>query len=111
MAGGTDVPVLIDGDSRPSTDLLRNPAATLVLLGADQDVSGISFGFEGKGLGITTRRVGEGSDAVDPEGRLAGSVGLQGDGLVLVRPDGVIAAVADDPGEIQDWCQSRLTAS
>ena len=106
-----DVLISINSDSRPSTDLLRNSAATLVILGADQEVSGISFGFEGKGFDITTRRVGEGSDAEDPDGKLAGSVGLSGDGLVLVRPDGVIAAVAEDQAGIQDWCESRLTAS
>ncbi|MCH2134397.1 MAG: FAD-dependent oxidoreductase [Phycisphaerales bacterium] len=99
---------LIDfgGTNRPATDLLRNPHATLVVFGPDQSLPPITMGAGGAGLEVTVRRVGDGGDATDAGGRLAAALGLDASGLVLVRPDGIIAVTSEDIGEVQAWCES-----
>ncbi|MEE2906742.1 MAG: FAD-dependent monooxygenase, partial [Planctomycetota bacterium] len=100
--------ISMNGQEMSSTHLLRNAGPTVVVFGDDQDLSGLTFGFDGKGMPVVKKRVGSGGDAEDSEGVLARTLGLHDGGLVLVRPDGVIAAVGQEAGELQAWCQDRL---
>jgi 2-polyprenyl-6-methoxyphenol hydroxylase-like FAD-dependent oxidoreductase len=71
-------------------DLLRGPHWTL-LRGPDApDVASRP--------GLTSVRVGPDGDFVDDAGHFADAYGLAPDGMVLVRPDGYVAAVAG-PGD------------
>jgi 2-polyprenyl-6-methoxyphenol hydroxylase-like FAD-dependent oxidoreductase len=104
-----DAPVrLPDGSVGSCYRLFRGAQAAAVMLGAAaQGDAPAELGVGGPP--IAARRIGPGLDAEDHEGRLAAALGID-DGLVLVRPDGVIATVgtADDA---RAWMRERLAAA
>ncbi|MDG2424592.1 MAG: FAD-dependent monooxygenase [Phycisphaerales bacterium] len=106
--GFPDRLVSVSGLPSSSTCLLRDVGPTVVIFGEQCDLGSLSFGLEGNGLPIAIKRVGPGGDAEDPKGALAHAMGLTDGGMVLVRPDGVIAAVGDTVAELSAWCQDRL---
>ena len=109
--GFPDRLIKVDGKICSSTCLLSNPGPTIILLGEGIDVSGVSFGYESASMPITIRRVAPGESAEDESGLLARSLGLHDGGAVLVRPDGVIAAVGTTVQPLQAWCHDRLLAN
>jgi hypothetical protein len=103
-----DAPVLLaDGAPGSSYRLLRGAQATVLLMGRAAEGGAPDELGEG-GFPIAVRRVGPGLDADDPEGRLAAALGID-DGVVLLRPDGVIATVGTADGA-RAWMRDRLPA-
>ena len=100
-----DVPLTYPDGPWSSYRLLRGSEATLVAAepGAGE---GPAPGFGGAGgFPVTVRRIGPGLDAEDPDGRLADALGAA---AVLVRPDGVVASVVDEPAGARAWVEERL---
>jgi len=103
--GFPDVPLRFPEGPGSSYRLLRGAEATLVLAdGAESGDSDLAFGDAG-GFPVTVRRIGPGLDAEDPEGRLAEALGAR---AALVRPDGVVATLADEPAAARAWIAERL---
>ena len=98
-----DVPIIRDGQPVPATHLLRGNPSTCVVIG-DLDTTPIPgmFGGSGKGVPLIVMRIGEGTDTPHVQ-KLTAAVGLKQSGFVLVRPDGVLAAVGADVNLIADY--------
>ena len=98
-----DVAITLSGKTVAATQLLRGNHSTCIVMG-DIDVSQIpdKFGGAGKGIPLTIVPIGEGTEITDVHD-LAAAVGLQQQGLILVRPDNVIAAVGTDVNMIHDY--------
>jgi hypothetical protein len=99
------VPLRFTDGPGSSYRLLRDAEATLVLTdGAADEDPGLAFGGP-DGFPVTVRRIGPGLDAEDPDGRLADALGRR---AALVRPDGVVATLADEPASARAWVAERL---
>ena len=98
-----DVAITVSGKKMPASHLLRGNPSTCIVMG-DIDVSQIpdKFGMAGNGVALTVVPVGEGTEITGVQD-LAAAVGLKQQGLILVRPDNVIAAVGTDINMIHDY--------
>ncbi|MCH2181078.1 MAG: FAD-dependent monooxygenase [Mariniblastus sp.] len=98
-----DVAITLDGQSVPASQLLRGNQSTCIVIGeVDEAKIPDTLGGHGKGIPLTVMRIGEGTKNPHIQ-ELAAAVGLPQSGIVLVRPDGVIAAVGNDPSIIPDY--------
>ncbi len=96
-----DVPISISGRQIPSTELLRGSEAACIVLG-DVDVAALedSFGSNGSGFPLNIVRVGQDADDVRD---LAHAFGFNEQGVVLVRPDSVVAIVGTTAEVVTDY--------
>ncbi|WP_342248972.1 FAD-dependent monooxygenase [Sphingomonas sp. OTU376] len=90
-----------DGAAVRVFDLFRHPDFTLLAIAGSSDLKGLAR----NGLRLVEIERGEGSYR-DPAGQVCANYGLTGDCLLLVRPDGYIAAAAD--GERADLIEAWL---
>lgn len=88
----------------PATDLLKQCEAVCVVFGSSSADLPARFGPTESGFPITVRNVGNGTDYPHVE-QLARVFGLSSGGFVLVRPDGVVAAVATEADVVVDLLQ------
>jgi putative polyketide hydroxylase len=92
------VPVTIDGEPGSVLDLV---GPDLVLLTGGK---GHRWAAAAAAIPLAVRSVSAAGPVVDPEGRFPEAVGIEDDGAVLVRPDGVVAWRArrcpDDPAAV-----------
>ncbi|MED7950455.1 FAD-dependent monooxygenase [Streptomyces sp. BE303] len=105
-----DAPCAAPGTSR-LFDVFRGPHFTLLAFGpgATAALPGLTWPAEGAELHRYAVRDGRGIDRghlTDASGRLSGIYGVDGDALILVRPDGYVAAVITS-----DWSASFATAT
>jgi hypothetical protein len=86
----------LDGQEAMASQLLRGNQSTCILIGdVDETDAPTIMGGHGKGIPLSLVRIGEGTDDPHVQGLMA-AVGLRQSGVILVRPDGVIAAVGSD---------------
>jgi hypothetical protein len=94
------VPVTVDGEPGSVLDLV-GPEPVLLTGG-----KGDRWAEAAAAAGLATRTVSAAGPVVDPDGRLGEAFGIEDDGAVLVRPDGVVAWRArrcpDDPAAVLD---------
>lgn len=95
-----DVVVGTTGGPRSAIELLRGVEAVCVVFGqVDTSTLPDRFGSGSAGPPLAVRRVGDGTD-IPKVSALAAAFGLGRTGLVLVRPDAVVAAVARAPSDL-----------
>lgn len=91
-----DVPIVLDGQNAMASQLLRGNQSSCILIGdVDETDAPAMLGGHGKGIPLSLVPIGEGTDNPHVQGLMA-AVGLRRSGVILVRPDGVIAAVGSD---------------
>ena len=109
-SGGTlpDGMVVMGGEEVPVHCLLRQCEATIIVVG-DPPTENLPthFGAGSSGFPVTVRRLGQGGDAEDRDGRLSALLGGEGS-MILVRPDTVVATVSRTASDLQDWIDSRF---
>ncbi|MBG80234.1 MAG: FAD-binding monooxygenase [Phycisphaerae bacterium] len=103
-----DVQIMVKGESRSSTDLLRAGPVTLIVIGPAQETGGFRFGRDCDGFEVSTFRIDDDAEVQDPHHELASRFGLVNGGLILVRPDGVVAAVEMCVEDLNRWSAMRL---
>ncbi len=98
-----DLEIKVAGQPAPATILLRGNQSTCLVFG-EIDTEGLptKFGASGKGFPLTITRTGAGTEFTEVD-NLAHAFGLKQQGLVLVRPDGVIAAVGTHVSVITNY--------
>lgn len=91
-----DVAIGDGSEATPATNLLRDAEAAVLVLG-EIDTSQLPshIGRDERNIPITVRRVGPGTDLPDASALLE-ALGLVEQGVVVVRPDSVVAAVGED---------------
>jgi len=88
-----DLAINVSGKRVPATELLRGHEATCIALGAvDLSVLPDRFGSSDNGFPLAVVPIGPGTEIADIDD-LAEALGLEEQGVVLVRPDSVVAAV------------------
>ncbi len=90
-----------DGSTRRLFELIAHPGFSLIAYRSDVDLEPLSRDF-----GVRPIRVDAGDDAwTDPNGMLGKLFDFDGPTLLLIRPDGYIAAASEGerPHEIYDW--------
>ncbi|MFD0692016.1 FAD-dependent monooxygenase [Actinomadura fibrosa] len=96
--GGNRAPdaVLRDRDGVPVRlfDLFRGPHFTVLVFG-DHASGGSGLAASVPGA-VKVVAIGEGGDLLDPDGEARTAYGLDGPGVVLVRPDGYVACAGDE---------------
>jgi hypothetical protein len=92
-----------DGDTRPATDLLRHGGPTLLLLGEQETPEHLSFGGGQHSQPVLIQTL-----SAKTQRGLASQLGLPDGGLVLVRPDSVIAAIDTNISGIHNWLDMNL---
>ncbi len=92
-----DVPITISGRTVSASQLLRGNQSTCIVMGnIDDSQIPKKLGKPGTGVPLTITRIGEGTEITDIQ-PLADAVGLgQQQGVILVRPDSVIATVGTE---------------
>ncbi|MCH2160764.1 MAG: FAD-dependent monooxygenase, partial [Phycisphaerales bacterium] len=104
---------LLEIDGQPATlhRLLRHAGAVLLAVG-DSVPEGLParFGDGEAGFPLEVVHVGPGGRVQDSGGRMRKLLGGDG-GLVLVRPDGIVATIGHSPEEITNWLERNLPMS
>ena len=109
---GKFVPDVIDlhHDGRTITlaELIATPGhIVLAFNAAAADAARMSILIPGFGSVVT---VGDEADLIDPDGHLAAAFGVQGSGLVAIRPDGYVGLIATttEPHTLEHYLNTAL---
>lgn len=100
--------VMVDGDSATPHRLLRTAESILLVFGEQmpEDLPA-RFGCDEAGFPIRIVHVAESGDMQDPDHVFHRFLDGR-HGFVLVRPDGVVATVAENAADIQAWIERHL---
>ena len=98
-----DLAITVSGRRVPATELLRGHGATCIALG-DVDCYALPdhFGASDRGFPLAVVRIGPGTEIADVDD-LTKALGLEEQGVVLVRPDGVVGTVGTDANLIRQY--------